>query len=362
MNRLHLILALTSLFAGAQAQEIPPELAQLKASHERAIVSIRVNSEARTKPITTSYLAALDRMLAQVANDPVLSVPVTQERERAALGKSPTAEDRGKFSPALQQLRAKFDADMKAAKAPFDQQVMQVGRQYLTSLGALERRFTAQNAVAKAAAVQAENQRVSAELGLVPAGEKPKIVADSTVTSGTAKALGALEAGFADKLAAAAKGKAYSHTANSKQVGATEGAVDVPEDGGLLVGFEFFQQGKDEWIRSIRPYFLTRQGIVPGKDRGKVENITEKVMARPGYAVSGLLITSEKEIQVIFSKYNALTGQLATDPASTYKSQVYGKKTREKAKLIGGDGRLVIGVYGRNGSDCDDIGLIMMNR
>lgn len=106
MNRLHLILALTSLFAGAQAQEIPPELAQLKASHERAIVSIRVNSEARTKPITTSYLAALDRMLAQVANDPVLSVPVTQERERAALGKSPTAEDRGKFSPALQQLRA----------------------------------------------------------------------------------------------------------------------------------------------------------------------------------------------------------------------------------------------------------------
>ncbi len=355
-------IALFALLTIAHAQEIPAELVQLKVPYVQAVTTIRANADARAKPFVASYLAALDRLLQQSANDPVLSVPVAAERDRVAVGKAPTAEERAKMGVQLQQLRAKFDADILKTKALFVQQEAQYSRQYLSSLGALERRFTAQNAVAKAAAVQAENQRVSADLGLVPAGEKPKVVADSTVTAGTVKALGALEAAFADKLAAAAKAKAYIRTANSKQGAATEGAIDVPEDGGLLVGFEFFQQGKDKWIRSMRPYFLTRQGIVAGKDRGKVEDVTEKIMARPGYAVSGMLITAEKEIQLIFSKINTATGQLATDPASTYKSQVYGRKTRDKAMLVGGDGRLVIGVYGRNGSDCDDLGLVMMNK
>ena len=359
---IRLTIVVIGLLNLAQAQDIPPELTQLKAPYVQAVTTIRANAEARAKPFVTSYLAALSRMEKQFASDPVLSVMLVQEMERVGTGKVPTAADVAKFSPALQQLRAKFDADTKATKAPFVQQEAQYSRQYLASLGALERRFTAQNAVAKAAAVLAENQRVSAEMGLVPAGEKPNVVADSTITAGKVKALGTLDVAMADKLAAAAKAKSYTRTANSKQGAATEGATDVPEDGGLLVGFEFYQTGKDNWIQSMRPYFITRQGIVPGKDRGKMKEVTEKVMARPGYAVSGMLITAEKEIQLIFSKINEATGQLATDAASTYKSQVYGKKTREKAMLVGGDGRPVIGVYGRTGSDADDLGLVMMNK
>ena len=363
MKRLfHTTVTFLAFITIACAQEMPAELVQLKVPYVQAVTTIRANADARAKPFVTSYLAVLDRLLQQSANDPVLSVPVAAERDRVAAGKAPTAEERAKMGVQLQQLRAKFDADILKTKAPFVQQEAQYSRQYLSSLGALERRFTAQNAIPKAAAVQAENQRVSADLGLVPAGEKPKVVADSTITAGKVKALGTLDVPMADKVAAAAKAKSYTRTANSKQGAATEGGIDVPEDGGLLIGFEFYQTGKDNWIQSLRPYFITRQGIVPGKDRGKMKEVTEKVMARPGYAVSGMLISAEKEIQLIFSKINEATGQLATDPASTYKSQVYGKKTREKAMLVGGDGRPVIGVYGRTGSDADDLGLVMMNK
>ena len=302
-----LLLTFLAIATLAHAQEAPAELAPIRDTYLRAVTAIRANAETRTKPVVTSYLAALDRMLTQVANDPLLSVSVTQERERVAAGKTPTAEEVAKMTVQLQQLRAKFDADMLQTKAPFVQQEAQYSRQYLTTLGTLQRRFTSQNAIAKAAFVQAEAQKVNAELGVIPAGEKAKPKADSTVTAGTVKALGALEAGFADKLAAAAKAKAYVRTANSKQGAATAGAIDVPDDGGLLVGFEFFQHGKDNWIRSVRPYFLTRQGIVAGKDRGKMLEVTEKIMARPGYAVAGMLISEGKEIQLIFMKINSAT-------------------------------------------------------
>ena len=60
-------------------------------------------------------------------------------------------------------------------------------------------------------------------------------------------------------------------------------------------------------------------------------------------------------------KIDPVTGRFATDAASTYKSTWYGDKGREKPKQIGGDGRFVIGVYGKTGADCDDLGLVQMN-
>jgi hypothetical protein len=54
----------------------------------QTVTTIRANAEACTKPISTSFLAAaLDQMAAQVAKDPVLSVPVAQECERVVANK-----------------------------------------------------------------------------------------------------------------------------------------------------------------------------------------------------------------------------------------------------------------------------------
>ena len=237
-------------------------------------------------------------------------------------------------------------------------------RQYLTALDTLQRRLTAQNEVAKAAAVRAERVAVAAALPkeLAPKGEEEKTPAESTIRASTVKAVGALDPALAEKIAAAVQSKNHARSENSRQVGETNGWADVPEDGGLLVGFEFFEVGKEHRVRSLRPYFLTRQGIVAGKDRGKMENVSNKIIARAGYAVGGLLTTDGKgDYQIIFMKIDPLTGRFATDAASTYKSTWYGDKGREKPKQIGGDGRFVIGVYGKTGADCDDLGLVQMN-
>ena len=363
MKRINLSLLFVSLFAAASAQDVPPELTQLKAPYVQATTTIRANAEARAKPLTTSYLSALVQMEKQFASDPVISVMLVQEMARVGAGKAPTAADTARFTPQLLQLRTKYDADLKVAKAPFVQQEAQFTRQYLASLGTLERRFTAANAIAKAAAVTTEIQIATGATGNTAKEERTK--ADSTISVGTAKALGSLDGALATKIAAAVNAKSYTRTPNSKQPGGTEGGTDIPSDGALLVGFEFFQpwSNKDEGsIRSLRPYFLSKEGIVPGKDRGTMERVTNKIMARPGYAVSGVLMNDEKEMQLVFMKFNAATGQFLTEPGNTYKSQVFGKKSKEKAKLLGGDGRLVIGVYGKTGSDCDDLGLVMMNK
>ena len=356
-------LALVLIAIIAQAQDIPPELTQLKTPYQQAVTTIRANGDARAKPFVASYLAALDRLLQQSANDPVLSVPLAAERDRVAAGKAPTAEERAKMGVQLQQLRAKFDADMLKTRAPFVQQETQYTRQYLSSLSTLERRFASQNLIVKAAAVTEEIQKVNGLAG--NSAKEERVKAESTVSAGTAKAVGTLDPVLADKIAAAAKAKAYTRSPNSKQVGGTEGGADVPEEGALLVGFEYFQpwsKSDSGMIRSLRPYFLTKEGIVPGKDRGTMERVTNKIMAKPGYAIAGLFVGDEKEIQAVFMKLNPATRQFLTDPANAYKSQSYGKEGKGKPKLIGGDGRLVIGVYGKTGSDCDDLGLVMMNK
>lgn len=366
MKRINLSLLFVSLFAAASAQDVPPELTQLKAPYVQATTTIRANAEARAKPLTTSYLSALVQMEKQFASDPVISVMLVQEMARVGAGKAPTAADTARFTPQLLQLRTKYDADLKVAKAPFVQQEAQFTRQYLASLGTLERRFTSQNAITKSAAVTAEIQAMNASLGAqagVPKEDKSK--ADSTITAGTAKAIGSLDSALADKIAAAVQSKAYSKSLYSNNAISEQGPLDAPKDGALLVGFEIFQPSgnhDEASIRSMRPYFLTKEGIVPGKDRGTMERVTNKIMGRPGYAIAGLLVTEDTEIQAIFMKVNPATGQLLTDSPNTYKSQVYGKKSKAKPKLLGGDGRLVVGVYGRTGADADGIGLIMMNK
>ena len=362
MNNL-ITLTILALITIAQAQEIPPELTQLRTPYQQAVTTIRANAEARVKPVTASYLAALGRLEKQLARDPALSAPVAAERERVAAGGTPSKEEVAKMSVQLAPLRAKFDADMLKTKAPFVQQETQYTRQYLSSLGTLERRFTSQNLIVKAAAVTEEIQKVNGLSG--NSAKEERVKAESTVSARTAKSVGTLDPSLAGKIAAAASGKAYTRSPNSKQVGGTEGGSDIPEGGALLVGFEYFQPWSNSdtgTVRSLRPYFLTKEGVVPGKDRGTMERVTNKIMAKPGYAIAGLYAGDEKEIQAVFMKINPATGGFFTDPANTYKSQAYGKEGKGKPKLLGGDGRLVIGVYGKTGSDCDDLGLILMNK
>ena len=140
-----------------------------------------------------------------------------------------------------------------------------------------------------------------------------------------------------------------------------KGWVETPPEGAVLVGFEFMQPGgKMSGIRSLRPYYMTSQAVIAGEDRGEMEKVTDKILARPGFAVAGLLCSGGKSaLQVIFMKINPDTGAFDPGPNNVYKSQWFGPK-KEKPVQIGGVAHLVIGIYGETGSDCDSIGLVEM--
>jgi hypothetical protein len=351
------------LLVSAAAAQVPvvPEIVAVRDPYLRNLALIHTTQDQRATPITTAYLAALGRLEKQPPSDPAIAA----ERQRIAAKREPSDQERKAMPPALAELRARYDNDLARSAAPFQQQEQQITRQYITALETLQHRLTAQNQVAKAAATRTEILAATATLPQAPApvpANKNKPGAESTIRGSTVKAVGALDPALADKLAAATAAKSYTRTESSSQNPAMPGWIDLPETGGLLVGFEFFEVGKINRIRSLRPYYMTRTGIVPGKDRGIMEKVTNKIIARPGYAVAGFLgVVGKNGMQILFMKIDPATGRFATDSASTYKSAWFGEKSRDKPLQIGGDGRFVIGVYGKTGADCDDLGLIVMN-
>lgn len=349
------------------AEPVIPEVAAIRDPYQRNLVLIRNAREQRAAPITNSYLAALERLEKQFPSDPA----VAAERARVGEKRELREHERKAMPAALAELRQRYEGDLERSNAPYLQQEQQMTRQYISALETLQRRLTAQNQVAKAAAANAESLAAAATLpkaaGAVPDYTK-KPGAESTIRASTVKAVGALEPALADKLATIVNTKAYSRSESSTHDPEKPGRMDVPEPGGLLVGFEFFEVGKQNRIRSLRPYYMTRDGIVPGMDRGRMEKVTQKIIARPGYAVAGFIGSSgetgasgKNGMQIIFMKINAEAGRFDTDPSSTYKSTWYGDKGRDKPVQIGGDGRFVVGVYGKVGADCDDLGLIVVN-
>jgi hypothetical protein len=363
MRLLRLIFALAVLNTPLLAQL--SEIDLLREPYRKSLAAVQAAKQERGAPATRAYLDALTRLEPQFANNPAAEL-LREERARVTEGRPLLEADRRKLPASVAESRKRYEADYTRLAGPFLQQEQQLTRQYVAALDTLQRRFMAQNQVAKAGLVGTERDAAmtaaqEAGLSSKPEGPSP---ADSTIGTASARAHGALDAGVAGKVRTAVAGKAFSRIENSSDKNlAKEGSADVPEEGGVLVGFEFFETKRDgsSWIRSLRPYFLTAAGVVPGKDRGKMERVTDKVMARPGYGVAGLLATDAKAgLQVIFMKINPTTGRFATDASSTYKSQWYGTKGREKPKQVGGDGRLVIGVYGKTGSDCDDLGFVVL--
>ena len=365
MRALCILCSAVFLVAVASGQTVFPEIAAARDPYQRNLTLIHTTRDQRSAPITTSYLAALERLEKQVAGDPAVATAVASERERVAAKREPQAFERKAMPPALAELRTRYEKDLERSNAPYVQQEQQMTRQYISILDVLQRRLTAQNDIAKAAAAHAESLAAAATLPkeTLPAPEADKKpIAESTIRASTVKAVGALDVPLAEKISAAVTAKNFTRTENSNPESAALGWNDFGEPSGLLVGFEFFEVGKEKRIRSLRPYFMTREGIVAGKDRGKMEKVSDKIIARAGYAVAAIITNEGKRgMQVVFMKIDPATGRFATDSSSSYKSLWFGDKGRDKPRQIGGDGRFVIGVYGKTGSDCDDLGLLVMN-
>jgi S1-C subfamily serine protease len=139
-----------------------------------------------------------------------------------------------------------------------------------------------------------------------------------------------------------------------------DGQTDLPSVGALLVGFEYIKGywGSEPRIKSLKPIFLTPAGQISGKTRGKPNKEFKTVVAKPGFAVSGLIVIPGGErlggFQVIFSRITPGPGK-----PETYKSEAIGGEPKENAVTLGGDGKLGVGIFGVSGGDVQSIGLIV---
>ena len=368
-----ILMVLTSFLSGQSltTSGAVSEIVALRTPFEKNLATIRGAREQRVEAAGKTYLDGLDRLQKEITSRGDLdgALAVKAERERAAAGREPSAEERRAMPAALGAARAAYEKQRDPiVTAARKQEEDQTGA-YLSALAVLERRLTTLNQLEKALAVKAERERLTK--AVVPtAGSPPTTTAPAVplippgaATTGVA---GRLDPLLADKIKAVATAKSYVQTECAGEAG---GAKDTPEDGGLLVGFEILEatdSGITD-IRSLRPFYLTREKIVSGRDRGILAKVTEKVMARNGYAVGGLNVWHNNHrlggMQIVFMKIDARTGRLDPAPANSYKSQWFGARPRGKdAKEItlAGDGRPVIGVYGKSGSDADSLGLLTM--
>ena len=135
---------------------------------------------------------------------------------------------------------------------------------------------------------------------------------------------------------------------------------EEPGGGALLVGFMVSEggvAGGHAGIKGLRPIFRSSRGETLGGEHGPAS--PNKIVAKPGYAVAGLLINSGDAVdgfEVIFAR--VLLSGAGLNIADSYRSKWMGGRGGS-AQTLGKDGRLVVGCFGSNGDWMDSLGLLM---
>ena len=101
-----------------------------------------------------------------------------------------------------------------------------------------------------------------------------------------------------------------------------------------------------EAVGSIQPVYRTAEGLVLGRMHGPIGGPVTDLVAKDGYAVSGLVIHAPNRtegIRVVFAKVTDDGSGL--DPADTYESDAY-LNVPEDAPTLSTEGRLAVGLRG----------------
>lgn len=136
---------------------------------------------------------------------------------------------------------------------------------------------------------------------------------------------------------------------------------DVFKGGALLTGFRVTTAtfyGGHLTVKSLQPIFLSGRG----RDLGAVHGIPNGpplvVEAKKGYAVGALVAETGHRVdgfRLVFMRI----GASGLQPMDSYESEWMGGKGGGGERTIGGDGKWVIGVHGRQGADLDAIGFLL---
>lgn len=126
----------------------------------------------------------------------------------------------------------------------------------------------------------------------------------------------------------------------------------VPANAGPVLGFRYVigSWGRTKPLRKLEPLYDS-----------SAEKEANVVLARQGYAVGGMNVAQDQTnilaVQVIFMRYK--DGKL--DPKDSYKSDWISDSTGKNVVQLAGDGKLVIGTFGRQGMNLDAFGLIIQS-
>src|SRR5690349_3199178 len=117
-----------------------------------------------------------------------------------------------------------------------------------------------------------------------------------------------------------------------------------------VIGFRF-AMGKsknDTIVKSLEPVYPS-DGLV----------VTQSMLvARPGYAVGGVRLAGDRQINAVRVVFMRIAGD-GLDPNDSYQSDWQGDWARWSSYLLGGDGYLVVGTYGRQSTSLGALGLIV---
>jgi serine/threonine protein kinase len=152
-------------------------------------------------------------------------------------------------------------------------------------------------------------------------------------------------------------------TQRTELVGGSGGAAyeDYARESGVLVGLRvlWVDQGL-QVLKSTQALFSSGSGIQEGPVRGKAAGPFKEIVAKPGYAVGGLLARGTIRVNGIKIIFMKIAG-LGLDPGDRYESEWLGDRGAGEVKL-GGDGTYVLGICGGAFEDVDSLGLLMLRR
>lgn len=130
----------------------------------------------------------------------------------------------------------------------------------------------------------------------------------------------------------------------------------------LLAGFEVSTGDIDgqRVVKSLKPVYMTHNGFISGEVHGKKPRKVAKIEPHANYAVGAIVVKGQTRIEGFKVVFMRIRGT-KLNPRDFYESPWYGSdSSTSAATTLGGDGRPVAGIFGRSGSDLDNIGLLQM--
>jgi hypothetical protein len=137
-----------------------------------------------------------------------------------------------------------------------------------------------------------------------------------------------------------------------------DGFRDVGPEGSVLVGVRvtYIERFGGPKIRSVQPIFRSGKNYYAGKIHGQFVPPFKTFVAKPGYAVGGLVTHTGLTVDGFGIVYMKVDGD-ALDPTDSYKSAWIGDKEGGGPGEVFSNGALVVGLQGKSKEEVNGLGL-----